>query len=434
LGRLICLELNEVNFEYVKGYIGKGFLPNFRMFFDKYGFVETTSETEYEKLEPWIQWVTAHTGMSLAQHGVFRLGDIVHKDIEQIWERLASRGISVGAVSPMNAKCRGHEWDFFVPDPWTKTDIIAPPAVRRLYSAIAQAVNDNAQSRITLESLFNLATGWILTAAPKRYPFYSKCMLSIPTKPWMKAVFLDLLLSDLFISLVRKNKTEFSTLFLNAAAHIQHHYMFSSSIYEGKNTNPNWYIREKDDPILDVYSAYDKILGHIIKELPENRIMILTGLHQDPHEDLTYYWRIRNHKVFLNKIGIFADEITALMSRDFIVKFKDNLLATEAANILSSAKADDGISLFDVDNRGNDLFVMLTYPHDIKKTKWYVVGNRKYLNLIDDVAFVAIKNGHHNGVGYFSDSGHSQAESSPQIQLARIPDIILGAFDEHVES
>ena len=34
---------------------------------------------------------------------MFRLGDVVNTDIEQIWERLERRGLSVGAISPMNA-------------------------------------------------------------------------------------------------------------------------------------------------------------------------------------------------------------------------------------------------------------------------------------------------------------------------------------------
>lgn len=57
-------------------------------------------------LEPWIQWVTAHTGLTFEQHNVFRLGDIADKDIPQIWEYLETNGISVGAVSPMNANNR----------------------------------------------------------------------------------------------------------------------------------------------------------------------------------------------------------------------------------------------------------------------------------------------------------------------------------------
>ena len=60
----------------------------------------------YEHLEPWIQWVTAHTGLDFAEHGVFRLGDIVARDLPQIWEQLEEKGLRVGAICPMNAKHR----------------------------------------------------------------------------------------------------------------------------------------------------------------------------------------------------------------------------------------------------------------------------------------------------------------------------------------
>jgi len=156
---LIFLELNEVNFAFIKGYVARGELPAFSRFLDAHGFTRTTSVQRYEELEPWIQWVTAHTGKSFADHGVFRLGDIVGHDHEQIWERLQGMGLSVGAVSPMNAKLRMQDPAFFVPDPWTQTGVVAPGHVARLHRAIAQAVGDNAQARITPGSFLDLAIG-----------------------------------------------------------------------------------------------------------------------------------------------------------------------------------------------------------------------------------------------------------------------------------
>ena len=103
---LIFLELNEVNFEFVRAYAGEGRLPTFANLIESHGFAVTESEQAYEQLEPWIQWVTAHTGKSFAEHGVFRLGDIVNHDLPQIWECFEQRGLRVGAVSPMNAKNR----------------------------------------------------------------------------------------------------------------------------------------------------------------------------------------------------------------------------------------------------------------------------------------------------------------------------------------
>ena len=90
---LIFLELNEVNFDFVRAYAREGRLPAIAKLLDAYGFAVTESEKSYEELEPWIQWVTAHTGKSFAEHGVFRLGDIVHHDLPQVWECLEQRGL-----------------------------------------------------------------------------------------------------------------------------------------------------------------------------------------------------------------------------------------------------------------------------------------------------------------------------------------------------
>jgi hypothetical protein len=55
------------------------------------------------------------------------------------------------------------------------------------------------------------------------------------------------------------------------------------------------------------------------------------------------------------------------MSRDFLVVCHDKAEAAAAAAILESARAQDDEALFEVDRREKDLFVMLTYPHNIEK-------------------------------------------------------------------
>jgi hypothetical protein len=425
---LLFLELNEVNFEYLEGYIARGFLPNFKTFLGQYGYAETTSEKHYEQLEPWIQWVTAHTGLTLAEHGIFRLGDITGSDIEQIWEKLAARGLSVGAISPMNAKCRLDSADFFVPDPWTSTDLVADPVVKRLYGAIAQAVNDNAQSRVTSQSLLNLAVGGLLSAAPSNYGQYLQYVAKAKSHPWKRAIFLDQLLADLFVKSVRTHQTNFATLFLNAAAHIQHHYLFSSAVYDGAMRNPDWYVDPAQDPLLDVYTAYDRILGRIRTRFPSARIMLATGLHQDPHPNVTYYWRIRDHAAFLKKIDVQYKSVEPRMSRDFLLTCETVEAAVAAEVRLNAAYADDGSRLFEVDNRGNDLFVMLIYPSDINKTTCFSINDQKFMQFVDDVAFVAIKNGEHNGIGYFSDSNAPNRLAGTRFPLVEMPARIFDAF------
>lgn len=425
---LLLIELNEINFEFVQNYARQGELPTFARLIETHGLSETTSEQAYEDWEPWIQWVTCHTGLSLDEHKVFRLGDIMKHDIPQIWEQLEERGLRVGAVSPMNAKNRTRAAAFFVPDPWTRTAVTGPFLLRKLYDAVAQAVNDNASSRLTAGSAAWLASGMLRYARPVNYSSYGKLLAESRSKPWSRACLLDLLLSDIFIGATRRSRPDFASLFLNAGAHIQHHYLFSSSVYTGSLQNPAWYIRPGDDPLLEIYRLYDRMLRQIREGLPEYRLMIATGLHQDPHPDLTFYWRLKNHEAFLNKIGVPFAKAEPRMSRDFLVTCADANAAAGAARVLESAIAADGTRLFDVDNRGSDLFVMLTYPNDIGDDFEYRVGNQTFRGLRDDVAFVAIKNGEHNGIGYFIDTGTDNREKSAVFPLKNLPDRIKTAL------
>jgi hypothetical protein len=428
--KLALIGLNEINFDAIRYYADRGQLPAFKTLLNRHGFIETTSETAYEELEPWIQWVTAHTGLSLKEHGVFRLGDIVHHDIPQVWERLEDRGYTVGAISPMNAKNRLRRSPFFVPDPWTRTPTSGPRLLARLHKAVGQAVGDNAQGRITASSAFWLLIGLMRYARVRNYARYFSLAASSLKKAWAKPMFLDLFLADLYICLNRSKKVDFSSLFLNAGAHIQHHYMFNSPAYAGVSKNPSWYVAGDADPLLEIYTLYDAVLRQIMAAMPGTRLLLATGLHQDPHPVVTYYWRLKDHAAYLRKIGIEDCTVEPLMSRDFIIRFKGPEAASLAAEKLDRARDQHGTPLFEVDNRGNDLFVMLVYPNDVDAALRYTVDNVEHSNLADDVAFVAIKNGQHNGIGYLIDSGVSrQSPAKGPIELRQMPEIIISALE-----
>jgi hypothetical protein len=425
---LMLIELNEVNFDFVRRYIDQGALPNFRKVIDQFGVRETKSEQKYADLEPWIQWVTAHTGKSFAEHRVFRLGDIVHSNITQIWEYLETRGCKVGAISPINAANRLSDSALFVPDPWTLTKVSGRPILFRLHTAVVQAVNDNAQKRLTVRTIFDLLAGFAVYAAPKNYLEYCRLALNSLRRPWFRAMFLDLFLSDVFMKEYERAQLDFGSLFLNAGAHIQHHYLFSSAVYTGSQRNPSWYVSDDDDPVLDVYKLYDRILGRLLEFLPNKRLLLATGLHQEPHEELTYYWRLRSHNSFLKKIGVPFARVEQLMSRDFRIVCNSQEQAVDAAIRLEQCKAPDGLELFQVDNRGSDLFVMLTYPREITNEFAITIGNDRYDNFRLEVEFVAIKNGEHDGTGYFVDTGAKSNNNREPFELALLPSLVARAL------
>ena len=67
-------------------------------------------------------------------------------------------------------------------------------------------------------------------------------MLFLLSENHGEKLFLDKLLHEFHLSLFKSKSPNFSSLFLNAGAHIQHHYFFNSSQVESELKNPTWYV------------------------------------------------------------------------------------------------------------------------------------------------------------------------------------------------
>ncbi len=403
--KLILIELNEINFDAVIFYIKRGlYLPGFKKMIDK-GITKTVSEQKYENLEPWIQWPSVHTGKTYNEHKVFRLGDFVNSTDEQFFEKIEKAGFSVGAISPMNASNKLKNPAYFIPDPWTKTNCDNSFFSKSITSAIVQAVNDNSQSKLTYKTIFNLVIAYIAMVKPTKYFPLARYAFNALRKPWRKALFLDILLYEIHKNLFKRKNPNFSTLFLNAGAHIQHHYFFNSPYVDSPELkNPSWYIDKDEDPFLEMLKVYDNLLTDLFV-LPNTEIIVATGLSQKPYEQLKFYYRLKDHALFLKMVGVEYTDVKPRMTRDFLISFDNEENASKAEDKLSKILVNNEVKLFDeIDNRGNDIFVVLTYPSEITNKTILSYSGKESL-LIDFVNFVAIKNGEHQskGFAYFSE-------------------------------
>ncbi len=428
--KLTVVGLNEINFDFIKYYIAQGKLPNLKQLFDQHGVKETTSEKEYQLLEPWIQWVTVQTGKTFAEHQVFRLGDITDRqDLEQLFEKIERKGKSIGAISPFNVDNRLQNAAFFVPDPWTETKVSGPAFIQQLSASIDRLVNNNTETKMSMGDGLNLVRAILRYVPAARYGGYLN-LLKSPKRPGNKAVILDKLLSDVYMGLLKKFQPDFSWLFLNSGAHIQHHYLFNSAPYKGEFKNPEWYCPSGHDPLEVILTEYDNLIGRL--QDAGQRIIILTGLHQQPHKHMTYYWRLKNHEAFMQKIGIQNfSKLLPRMSRDFMVEFANEDDTKRAQVVLESFHATkDQKQIFTVDNRGKSLFVELTYSSDIDD-QFSIVSKSENINVErfkQYIGFVAIKNGEHNGIGYVASN--FDLELPNQLPLTQMHEVILNAVDE----
>jgi hypothetical protein len=433
---LMVLELNELNFDFLKKYIDLGYLPSFKRLMDEHPLKETLSEKKYKELEPWIQWVTVHTGKSYEEHGIFRLGDAADQGTRQIWEDLEEKyKISVGAISPMNAKDQTKSAKFFMPDPWSANTVTGSKDLQLIYQAAHQAVNDNSKEKVTFKSLVNLTVGAFFNIRLHSLKSYIVNTIKFKQQKWRKALVLDRLLADVFITQWEKHKPQFTTLFLNAGAHIQHHYMYNSSVYRGQLKNPEWYSKGNVDPVLECYKEYDNILADFLKlrEKSDFRLMILTGLSQKPNTRLMFYYRPTVHSELLKKMQIDFLQVDPRMSRDFLVRFGSEAEAEAASQQILSFEFEKE-KIFTVDNRGTSLFCQLCYTNEIKDGFIIKGHNNLSFDLSKHVVHVSIENGVHKTIGYLLDTNDSVTTNHPHnIPLTDVYNMFIQNFETNKE-
>lgn len=402
--KLIFLQLNEINFDVVRKYVELDFLPNFSQLLSSFHSLETFAESKYVELEPWIQWVSAQTGKTYSEHRVFRLGDIVNSHVPQVFELLEERGLRVGALSPMNARNELRSPAYFVPDPWTETVSDSSSYSKRFTQMLRQTVNDNARGKVSFGSFLTFIESVIRSFEPRGVWQLLRLIAKSYQRPWHRALVLDQLIHLVHRMLMRKTQPDVSFVFLNAGAHIQHHYFLSSAFANSTSKNPNWYVDQNVDPVFDMLQAYDCILGDYLNATESGtRLIVATGLTQVPYERVKFYYRLRDHASFLTHLGIRFFKVSPRMTRDFEVFFSDSSKAEICMKRLGRMRlARDNVPLFgEIENRGNSLFVTLTYPNEILANDAAVIeGVTEMADFGSQVAFVAIKNGMHASKGF----------------------------------
>jgi len=405
--KLLLIQLNEINFDLVREY-SKDF--KFKFFNDEFfrKLLITNSEEKYELLEPWIQWVSIYTGKRADSHQIYRLGDIKKYNGETVFNIIEKLSKSIGVVCSMNLENNLKKPKYFFSDPWTKTLSGPGKIIKFISNTISDVVNLNSHKSIPKFLYCKTFIVLLFSFRFKNIYLYLKLIFNFKKK-WNKALLLDLMLHDLHMDLIKKHKTDFSSIFFNAGAHIQHHYFFNSKHFRQKNlTNPKWYIKKKHDPILDMILFYDKILSEY-KELNNYEVILATGLSQEPYNRVKYYYRLKNHENFFENLNINFLKIEPRMTRDFLVIFKDDDDKNNAIQKLNKLNQINKKEIFSFEDRNNSIFVTLKLHEEIHENEQILIQDKKKISIKDHIVFVALKNGMHNSKGYFySTFGESE--------------------------
>jgi len=121
LMKLIMAEFNELSPVLMDKFIAAGKLPNFERLRGESEVFLTDAQEEQENLEPWIQWITIHSGLSYTEHGIKNLGDGHLLTQKNLWDVLSDEGKSVWVCGSMNINYSEPINGWVVPDPWMRT-------------------------------------------------------------------------------------------------------------------------------------------------------------------------------------------------------------------------------------------------------------------------------------------------------------------------
>ncbi len=134
---VVVLEFNELTPALIDQFIDEGKLPHFRQFREQSIVATTQASERAPDLEPWIQWVTVHTGLDHAEHGLSDLNEGHKLAVPRIWDLVSDAGLPVWVCGSMNVAYRPGLKGCVVPDPWC-TKIAPTPAELAIYFEFVQ--------------------------------------------------------------------------------------------------------------------------------------------------------------------------------------------------------------------------------------------------------------------------------------------------------
>lgn len=320
--KVIMLELNELTPSLIHKFMAEGHLPNFKKIHAESKVYTTDANASGEELNPWIQWVSVHTGLAPKEHGVFLLNEMKNFDGDFMWDQLSNKGISSWVCGSMNAKYKEGFKGHFIPDPWA-TGASAYPANKfdTYFDFISQSVHGHASNEHVSAINFvkyMLGNGLSFTTLVK---IATQVISEVFNKSisWKRALVLDWIQFDIFKNVYVKEQPQFATFFSNSTAHYQHHY-WRDMDPEAFGEKPGNIDKTKSGSILLAYRNMDSMLGKILSLIDDNTsIVFVTALSQKPYlNSERHYYHIHNIEVFLKKFKVqFPVKYKPVMAEQF---------------------------------------------------------------------------------------------------------------------
>jgi hypothetical protein len=360
--RVLVIELNEFNPEFLARMAERMDLVHVSKIFSMQRAETSTADlVEHQGLDPWVQWVGVHCGKPTTEHGVRRLGATRTQNFPQIWHLVAQRGYTWGVWGAMNAPlgdpfgCK-----FFMPDPWSFDEEAYPARLNDLL-ALPRYAATNYLEMDRKEALLSALRLIRFFAPPSHWPLLTdfaartvRALASTSPSVHTFSTLFDYLSVLYFSRLRRTSHPDFSLIFLNHIAHLQHQF---------------WAVGDEQHPEMSLgLRMIDAMFGVLLGgRAAGEALIVMNGLKQENVARRGYHvYRQIHPDATLRAIGVEQGRVEQCMTHDAHVLFDTVDHADAAQARLERCELSDGHAAFFVERESPlQVFYQLAFEHQV---------------------------------------------------------------------
>ncbi len=362
--RVLFLEFNELTYSIIDPLIEKGILPNFARWKREGAWAEPDAVERPPYLDPWITWVTVHTGVDSKQHGAF----VLEQDSDTIrakrtWDYVVEAGKSIGVFGSISAYPPRPVPGFMVPGPFAPSDETYPAyikpvqALNRKYTQVHQKNEAQDNWLQMVERGANLLSLGLKPATAAKIAAQLAYEKVDRSSTWKRASLQPLINYDFFETLYRRYRPDYATWHTNHCAHYMHHYWRAWDDSKFLSRASEEEKKHYGGAIEHGYRVADDLLGKFMKLADDDTILILkTSMGQQPYvkeafADGKIAVRFKSFARFLELAGVEGGtDLVPTMIPQWNVRFRDPALRARAVERLNAVRAvgavyDRGVSV-----------------------------------------------------------------------------------------
>jgi hypothetical protein len=351
--RVILLEFNELSPTLMDRFIDMGQLPNFKRLREQSQVLITEASERGFELNPWVQWVTVHSGLNYSDHRLIELDEGPLLKQPRIWDVVSQAGKPVWLCGSMNIGYQQPLNGALMPDPWS-TKVDASDTLQPFFRFVQQNVLEHSSNRPALGAADYLKFLTFMLSHGLSFGTLIAIIKQLVAERvdkgvrWKRAVLLDKLQFDVFSWYYRKLRPSFATFFSNSTAHFQHYHWreMEPDLFTSRPSPDK--LAAHDKTILFGYQEMDTLIGQFLDLADRDTVLVFaTAISQQPcliyeEQGGKVMYRPSEMARLLKFAGVTEPHTaTPLMAEVFNIQLHDEQAARSVESKLSAIRLGD---------------------------------------------------------------------------------------------